>query len=938
VTFGEGVSSDCGDSLSFGESCTAACDEGYFGGSADLSCQLVAGSNGDSVEMSGSLTCELAVCDVDFTAYEGLDAGSCGNQVDVFDSCDVGCDPYYMPTQFSFVGEGFCRPELENCDDPTSNECRVNGFRNDQGSTDEECRALCEADNDCVGYAFSSAESNQSPTRCYVHTHNPDSIVPYGWVDYNKNHFNIATFKEVAGVACYRVQDRYNWVGSGWCRDASGDLVAAYYKDDSSPTQCRAACDAEANCEGYAISYAEFDYPHRCHVYLTQVTEAPEGWTFNNGESFEISSSNGYNHADCYQVDAGYDTDPEGSVSCNWSGESQFVTNSLECVCQEPESTFVSADLVNSGESSTLADGQINIHVRFPQYLDNVVLKFDSIDGDVAYEEGTEGLAVGWEVAQEACSTTVERSYGYSELSNQASLFVEDSQLTFSLYFTATESFVSAEGVSITRQVQKPLTFTVALATSIELSLHLSLHSQLEAIVALEFNIPMSELQGTDEEIMASVEADLDEYTVTVVKVQGSDVLGGFRRALSEAAPNAVVVLAGSQVDVDETVAALQSGDVTLEIMNSAQVLSTTDYTQLVEVTTEYSDVTNNDASSTATIHFSTTINEPWEFTGQYSMEDFTGTSHALEEIADANSCKTNGEEGEYICEQSWTLVVEIPAEEACQTAQTSFTIQLESAHGEQVMEAAPISFSFDVAPNTEQCEQLTAFGDISNVAGSVEVWNGESEAFEATPTWEIFVNDEVKFRADFTSELGTLASVTLANVQASQEETLCNDCLSEFEQELAFSCSGSTTCADGAIVSEGNSIEFSMVMSSSLFSGSNGVGKDTELVFTFDLAYSQGGQRRLLSIVSRRSLATAGAGESHVSSVHLGLFATPQAGLTERDLSANHKLSSGLFTNLLLVVASVLFTLAVGQAYSHTFSMKSAEEKYEEIAAENVL
>merc|ERR1712038_375000 len=171
----------------------------------------------------------------------------------------------------------------------------------------------------------------------------------------------------------------------------------------------------------------------------------------------------------------------------------------------------------------------------------------------------------------------------------------------------------------------------------------------------------MSELQGTDEEIMASVVADLDEYSVTVLKVQGSDVLGGFRRALSEAAPNAVVVISGSQADVDETVAALQSGDVTLEIMNSAQVLSTTDYTQLVEVTTEYSDadVTNNDASSTAPIHFSTTINEPWEFTGQYSMEDFTGTSHALEEIADANSCKTNGEEGEYICEQSWTLVVE---------------------------------------------------------------------------------------------------------------------------------------------------------------------------------------------------------------------------------------------------------------------------------------
>jgi len=339
-----------------------------------------------------------------------------------------------------------------------------------------------------------------------------------------------------------------------------------------------------------------------------------------------------------------------------------------------------------------------------------------------------------------------------------------------------------------------------------------------------------------------------------------------------------VIAFGGSEEEMAALLDALQNQTFGFNILDDAIMLDSFDYTQMVSVTTEYSDVVNADGSSTATIHFSTAINEPWEFTGVYTMEAFTGTAHALQEMSEENSCQ---QEGELICEQQWTLIIEISAEDVCATAEHAFTVNMQAAHGEEVVEDAHVAFDFSVLPNQDQCQQITDLGGASNVEGVVQVWNSAAEAFEENPSFEIFLDDVLTFQAVVTSQLGALSSITLANVKATQveNEEVCADCLTEFPDEFDFTCS---TCENALTVQavDGNQMNFTMRMSGDVFTGYTGEsGKPTQLVFTFDLQYVQGAQRRLLAIVDstgsrRRSLAADNGAENHVASIDFGLHA----------------------------------------------------------------
>merc|ERR1712165_77405 len=619
----------------------------------------------------------------------------------------------------------------------------------------------------------------------------------------------------------------------------------------------------------------------------------------------------------CYKAVA--DVTEVSTVSCVWEDAAPVLNAaSLECVCQEPAMSFVSQELVSSTGSSVLPNGQVDIHVQFPQYLENVLVKFESQD---AIE--------GWNVTEADCRKVLKKTFELSEFQYLATVSVQDAELSFTLFFSATETFLHEDdGASVTRTVSKPLTFVLSLATNVQLSTDLSLHSQLESILALEFNFPYSEFTGTDEEIQACIEADLQNQGVVVLAVQDSNVLGGFRRALSANTDNtnAVIVIAGSQVDMEAAGADLQSGVIQMECMEGAEVLNTVDYTQIVSITSDYSFVSNNDGLSIATIQYSTAINEPWEFTGEYTIENDMNVTYeyvSLEQVTDENSCKVAEE---YICEQSWTLVIHMPAEDACSMSEMTFLVTMQSAHGEEVFDGSKVSFDIAVTPNQEDCEQISNLGDVSNVAGVVQVWNSNTEAYEETPTWEIFVGDMVQFQAAVTSELGTLASVTLTNIRARQESEVCEDCLTEFSEEFEFSCLNCVEDANATTV-EGDSMEFNLRLSRSVFSGTTGTGKATELVFAFDLTYVQGSQRRLLVLVdtqSQRRRAAVESGDSHVSKVFFGLHDWSRNATPADPENLDHL---EMVVNFLLIVVALLVVLVCFFVYT-VISYRSGREK----------
>jgi len=425
--------------------------------------------------------------------------------------------------------------------------------------------------------------------------------------------------------------------------------------------------------------------------------------------------------------------------------------------------------------------------------------------------------------------------------------------LSFSMHVKGIETYTEQAGYTATREITKILTFTLSLTTSVELELDLSALTHFEAIYALDTTQLFSELGLTTEEAIEQVVAALAEYDVAVLDVQANTDLGTFRRVLSDEATTSIVI-AGDQENVDAAMQALFNGDVVIDFLESAEFTGEyTDYTQLVSVITGYAGVNNDDGTSTGTINFLTTINEPWELNGQYTLQGFNGDYHSLVEVPEGNSCD-NYQGEEVICEQQWTLTVTIPAEDVCSTDLQDFTIVMESVHGETVMEEAGISITFHVAPNSEQCQESTDLGDTSAfIDGEIAVLNPNSGDYEEVPSWDIWLDDTITVEATFSTEIGVLSTASLTNMKATQEQEVCSDCFTQFEDDLNFHCE---SCPDDVAYThfnDGNSIIFSFRLSSNVFEGA-GDGESVSFVFSFDLSYEQGEQRRrLMKLVAPR-------------------------------------------------------------------------------------
>merc|ERR1712038_1101203 len=100
-----------------------------------------------------------------------------------------------------------------------------------------------------------------------------------------------------------------------------------------------------------------------------------------------------------------------------------------------------------------------------------------------------------------------------------------------------------------------------------------------------------------------------------------------------------------------------------------------------------------------------------------------------------------------------------------------------------------------------------------------------------------------------------------------------------------------------------------------------NSNGKPTQLVFTFDLEYVQGAQRRLLAVVDAGSLAN---GDTHVSAIDFGL----------RHASVH---DTGNLTGNVWIVSLVVFLLLLNGALVYLTVCRRQQKQQEEIAQDTL-
>eukprot|EP01062_Namystynia_karyoxenos_P083154 TRINITY_DN9506_c0_g1_i1.p1 TRINITY_DN9506_c0_g1~~TRINITY_DN9506_c0_g1_i1.p1 ORF type:complete len:1606 (+),score=461.71 TRINITY_DN9506_c0_g1_i1:84-4820(+) len=137
--------------------------------------------------------------------------------------------------RYERVGYGWCRNE----EDPYRG--RVNGIRRDFGAalaeqSEATCRAMCDSQDSCVGYAHAS--DGPIAGRCYVYLGDVLDVatLPAGWGVFQNNHYRIGGSSGGSGILCHRVIGAVGkdptpnattlysvrHVGRGQCVDARG--------------------------------------------------------------------------------------------------------------------------------------------------------------------------------------------------------------------------------------------------------------------------------------------------------------------------------------------------------------------------------------------------------------------------------------------------------------------------------------------------------------------------------------------------------------------------------------------------------------------------------------------------------------------------------------------------------------------------------------------
>ena len=102
----------------------------------------------------------------------------------------------------------------------------------------------------------------------------------------------------------------FTHIGNGWCRPDGCDVayqacrINGYFKDESNPDECKAACLKEESCTGYAISKEPHSYANRCYVYRhIPSTESFPKWTVFRQHHFvpSLTKTNGDDNVECFR-------------------------------------------------------------------------------------------------------------------------------------------------------------------------------------------------------------------------------------------------------------------------------------------------------------------------------------------------------------------------------------------------------------------------------------------------------------------------------------------------------------------------------------------------------------------------------------------------------------------------------------------------------------
>ena len=110
-----------------------------------------------------------------------------------------------LARSYILQGSGFCLHLDSGKCRRRANKCYVNGYQK-KNSTDSECRAMCDSDSACIGYAIAAASYLDAPGLCYVHTtarHTGEFEIPSGWEAFDQDHFSIGATTGDENVSCY---------------------------------------------------------------------------------------------------------------------------------------------------------------------------------------------------------------------------------------------------------------------------------------------------------------------------------------------------------------------------------------------------------------------------------------------------------------------------------------------------------------------------------------------------------------------------------------------------------------------------------------------------------------------------------------------------------------------------------------------------------------
>merc|ERR1719204_1787748 len=224
---------------------------------------------------------------------------------------DAACCEIDIPTQYHYVGPGYCR--ARTC---AEGSCQVNGYYKQKEfewssdydslpeirrqtsirepnmfvSSDMECAEQCSNDDNCIGYSIAD-EDYEFPGRCIVHVTDTSNMPATGWRPLEKDSTEIVFSSKDDGVHCYSkivvCEDTCSSETVWFDCDGDGTLDPTCYDNGFEVKLSSNACKVSTTCtvsnDAFESSYSnclepydESDLEHNINAYCMGIEYTPE--------------------------------------------------------------------------------------------------------------------------------------------------------------------------------------------------------------------------------------------------------------------------------------------------------------------------------------------------------------------------------------------------------------------------------------------------------------------------------------------------------------------------------------------------------------------------------------------------------------------------------------------------------------------------------------